>query len=79
MAGESSAQPGIRGRLCFSTASKREPRVCFPELHDEFPELVTKSGSGWLIRHFRHLVKMIRNDEDELFSEETHALINGLS
>ena len=59
--------------------AKCEPKVCFAELHDDFPELVTKTGNGWLIRHFQHIVKMIRNDEDELFDEKTVSIYNGLS
>ena len=63
----------------ISSSSKQEPRVYFPELHTEFPKLVNGAGNGWLIRHFRHIVKMVRDDENEFFNENTHTLIEGLS
>ncbi len=29
--------------------------TCFPELHEEFPELVDENGCGWYIRHIRSI------------------------
>lgn len=33
--------------------------TCFPELHDEFPELVDEAGNGWLVRHVRYIVEFV--------------------
>lgn len=29
--------------------------TCFPELHEEFPDLVDEEGNGWYIRHIRSI------------------------
>ena len=39
-------------------------RVCFPELHEEFPELVDEDGKGWYFRHVKALLKFIANHHE---------------
>ena len=46
--------------------SNAQPKVCFPELHDEFPDLVNEAGEGWLIRHFRNLLAFVRENRDAI-------------
>lgn len=40
-------------------------RTAFPELHGEFPELVDKTGCGWLFRHVHKITEFVfRHPED---------------
>ena len=40
--------------------------TCFPELHDEFPELVDEAGNGWLVRHVRNIVALASSSPDQV-------------
>ena len=40
--------------------------VCFPVLHEEFPELVDINGVGWLCRHVRRLCAFAKQHPDLL-------------
>ena len=52
---------------CSIPAEKEEEwqfNTCFPELHEEFPELVDEQGNGWLVRHVRNLIAFVRSGSD---------------
>ena len=58
----------------------REFTTCFPELHEEFPELVDESGCGWYIRHIRAIAafakenpKKVKASVRALFPEKLEA------
>ena len=36
--------------------------TCFPELHEEFPELVDENGCGWYIRHIRSIATLAQEN-----------------
>ena len=36
--------------------------TCFPELHEEFPELVDENGCGWYIRHIRSIAALAQEN-----------------
>lgn len=44
--------------------SDAEPRVCFPELSAEFPNLVDTEGRGWLVRHVRNIIAFVRANKN---------------
>lgn len=48
------------------TAEKKdwENRTCFPELHQEFPNLVDAGGKGWLIRHVEGICRFAEQRPD---------------
>ena len=49
-------------------------KVCFPEYHEEFPELVTSDGAGWYYRHVHALAEFIRNNTDSV-NKRLHCLV----
>ena len=49
----------------------------YKALHDEFPELVDESGSGWYIRHLRGIAELIRSDRDRV-GQSTHKIADDL-
>lgn len=41
-----------------------EYSTCFAELNDEFPELVSKKGEGWFVRHIRHIIAYVEKNKE---------------
>ena len=70
--GESPDVDCARRALCAwcSIPSEKEAAwqfdTCFPELHDEFPELVDEAGNGWLLRHVRNIVAFAAGSPDQV-------------
>lgn len=56
--------PEKKGKTEKKSDEWQKAQVSFGSLHDEFPRLVTKTGSGWYYRHIRNIVRFVEENEE---------------
>ena len=52
--------------------------TCFPELHEEFPELVDENGCGWYIRHIRSISALAQQNPKKVKANIREYLVEKL-
>lgn len=52
--------------------------TCFPELHEEFPELVDETGCGWYIRHIRSISALAQQNPKKVKANIREYLVEKL-
>lgn len=52
--------------------------TCFPELHEEFPELVDENGCGWYIRHIRSISALAQQNPKKVKANVREYLVGKL-
>ena len=66
------ARRALRAWCSIPESKKASPRedwqfgCCFPELHEEFPELVDDGGHGWLYRHVHGMADFVRAEPERV-------------
>ena len=52
--------------------------TCFPELHEEFPELVDEDGCGWYIQHIRFISALAQQNPKKVKANVREYLVEKL-